>query len=183
MKKIMLIVGASGVGKDTLLKKAQEQTNFDLEAKTKEKNIPWNFVQRYITRKPDKSENNFFVDRLAFEFLQKNNFFISWWQAHNNLYGIAAEHISEGKNIISVSRTAVQDFEAVYEDVTTIEITFPRELLYKRLRQRNRESETEIQERLKRLDINIKAKNLIRFVNDKPLDVSAKEFFALLKSI
>jgi len=48
MKKIILIVGASGVGKDTLIKYARKKMKKEI-----------NFVRRYITRKPDKNEKTF----------------------------------------------------------------------------------------------------------------------------
>ena len=44
MKKIILIVGASGVGKDSLLKSLKGKINI-------------NFVKRYITREPDQLED------------------------------------------------------------------------------------------------------------------------------
>ena len=86
--KVILIVGASGVGKDTLIKEAKK------ELKKK-----FNFIRRYITRKPDKSEKNFFLEDSAFEILKENDFFISCWDAHNNLYGISKDSIKNKTNI------------------------------------------------------------------------------------
>ena len=63
MKQIVLVVGASGVGKDTLLKEAQNKMSF-------------NFVKRYITREPDKNEQNYYVEENAFEVLKNSDFFI-----------------------------------------------------------------------------------------------------------
>lgn len=48
-KKIILIVGASGVGKDSLIKEAKKELKEE-----------FNFIRRYITRKPDKNEKNYF---------------------------------------------------------------------------------------------------------------------------
>ena len=58
MKKIVLIVGASGVGKDTLLK----------QVKTK---IDAHFVKRHITRIPDSHEENYYIN--DDEYLDLNN--------------------------------------------------------------------------------------------------------------
>ncbi|WP_044416679.1 hypothetical protein [Halarcobacter anaerophilus] len=58
MKKIILIVGASGVGKDSLLKSLKGKINI-------------NFVKRYITREPDQNENNYYIDDEAFHRLKK----------------------------------------------------------------------------------------------------------------
>jgi len=64
MKKIVLIVGASGVGKDTLLRNIKDK-------------MQANFIQRYITREPDKNESNFYLDKEAFLALKEKNYFIS----------------------------------------------------------------------------------------------------------
>lgn len=167
MKKIVLIVGASGVGKDTLLQNIKGE-------------IKANFVKRYITRKPDTNEKNFYVDKEAFGILKDDDFFISTWKAHENIYGISKNQIKKGLNIISISRGAIKDFEDRYDDVTTIEIILPRKVLYKRLKSRGREDEEAIQKRLDRSYDKIDAENLIQFTNDKPIKKSSKDFATLL---
>jgi ribose 1,5-bisphosphokinase len=170
MPKILLIVGASGVGKDTLLRAIKGE-------------IEANFLQRYINRAPSKDEQNYYVDSSAFALLQEHNFFISSWAAHENRYGIAKSHIKEGLNIISISRGAVADFERVYHNVVTIEVTIPKETLYKRLKSRGRESEEQIQKRIERSNKSVEAKRLLQFINDKDLESSKKEFIELIKGI
>ena len=170
MKKIVLIVGASGVGKDTLLKNIQDK-------------IEANFIKRYITREPDSNENNYYIDCEAFEKLEKDNFFISAWEAHNNKYAIAKNQINEGLNIISVSRGAIKDFEKNFDNVLTIQIVLPKDILYERLKNRARENEEQIQERLTRTYENIEAKNIIQFDNSTSLEVSTKNFVTLLERI
>jgi phosphonate metabolism protein PhnN/1,5-bisphosphokinase (PRPP-forming) len=168
--KIVLIVGASGVGKDSLLKSIQNQT----DAK---------FIRRYITREPDANESNFYLDENAFLQRQEQDFFLSTWQAHNNLYGIARPHIEPGVNIISISRGAIKDFEKAYEDVTTIHITLSKEELEKRLRARGREDENAIQKRLNRTYPKIEAKKLIEFDNSDPLKIASQNFLTLLQEL
>lgn len=170
MIKIILIVGASGVGKDSLIKSLKNQTNI-------------NFVKRYITREPDKNESNYYVDIEAFELLKNKDFFASTWQAHTNNYGIAKSDIKDGLNIISISRSAIKDFEVLYENVTTINITVSREILQKRLEARGRESKEEIEKRLNRTYKTIEAKNLIDFDNSESLENSSENFLELIKKI
>lgn len=170
MVKIILIVGASGVGKDTLLKAIQND-------------IVANFVTRYITRVPDNNESNYYIGQDDFEHLRKSDFFVSSWEAHGNIYGISQHSIRDGLSIISISREAVKDFEKTFEDVTTIEIGIPKELLYIRLKNRGREDEEAIAKRIERSQQKIEAKNLIYFDNSKPIEQSKKEFISLLYAI
>lgn len=170
MKKVILIVGASGVGKDTLIKSIKNK-------------VEANFIKRYITREPDSNESNYYVDEEAFESLEEDNYFISTWKAHGNRYGIAATHIKNGLNIISISRGAIKDFEDSYDGVTTINITIPKEELYKRLKTRGRESEEEITKRIDRSYPLISAENLIEFDNSKPIEESSLDFINLIQGI
>ncbi|RXI37569.1 hypothetical protein CRU99_11775 [Malaciobacter mytili] len=169
-KKIILIVGPSGVGKDTLLKNIKNK-------------IKANFVKRYITRVPDENESNYFLQEEAFKILEKNNFFISTWNAHNNFYGIAKNSILEGLNIISISRAKIKDFEKQYQKVYTINITLNKNDLKQRLEKRARESIEEIEKRLSRSYEKIEARNLIEFENNKNLTESVEEFLKLLGQI
>jgi len=170
MIKIILIVGASGVGKDTLLKAIQN----DVKA---------NFITRYITRVPDENESNYYIGKDDFEHLRKSDFFVSSWEAHGNIYGISKLPIKDGLNIISISRDAIKDFEEKFSDVTTIEIGIPKELLYLRLKNRGREDEEAIAKRIERSQQKIEAKNLIYFDNSKPLEESRSTFLELLKNL
>ncbi|WP_072680664.1 AAA family ATPase [Arcobacter sp. LA11] len=170
--KIVLIVGPSGVGKDTLLKEVRKSLDGS-----------FNFINRYITRKPCKSEDNFYLDEYAFEILKHNSFFISTWNAHGNYYGIAKKSIKNGINIISISRSKVKDFENSYDNVYTINISVSKENLRRRLENRGRESKEEIEKRLNRSYQKIESKNLIEFDNSEKLEITSKKFLELLKSI
>lgn len=170
--KIILIVGSSGVGKDTLIKGAKKKFKKDI-----------NFVKRYITRKPDKSENNYSLDTYAFEILKHNSFFISTWNAHDNFYGISKNSITNGLNIISISRAKISDFEKKYENVYTINITVHKKELKTRLLFRQRESSKDIEQRLKRTYEKLEARNLIEFDNNMKLEDSIKAFNEVIKNI
>lgn len=66
----ILIVGASGAGKDSLLKAAKAYFTQCGDKKSKV-----HFIPRYIDRIPDQNEANFYIDTQSFEILQ--DFFIS----------------------------------------------------------------------------------------------------------
>lgn len=170
--KIVLIVGPSGVGKDTLLRHAKEVYKEDL-----------NFVKRYITREADTNEDNYFVDDYAFEVLKNNGYFLSNWNAHGNAYGIPKSFFKNGVNIISISRARIKDFENAYENVYTINITIEKDKLKQRLLDRGRETLEQIEKRLARSYEKIEARKLIEFDNSKPLEESKKSFINLLEKI
>ncbi len=170
MKKIVLIVGASGVGKDTLIKALQNR-------------VEANFIRRYITREPDNNESNHYIDEEAFELLKKEGFFISSWSAHYNMYGIPKNRIQEGLNIISVSRNAIKDFENAFDNVVTIHITINKEKLIERLILRGRETKEQIEQRLQRASMEVKAQRVIEFDNSSSLEESVEKFVNILKII
>ncbi len=176
--KIILIVGPSGSGKDTLLRHAR---------KALESQHGFIFSKRYITRPPDTNEDNYYVDQYAFEQLCRGGFFLATWEAHNNLYGIP-HHIfitSETSSAIvcSISRTAISDFEKIYSDSVTINVTASDEILRERLAKRGREDELSINRRIQRAKLPIQSNKLITFDNSVALEESKRGFTSLLYNL
>lgn len=176
--KLILLVGPSGSGKDTLLRAARKR--FDASRDLA-------FIRRYITRPPDTNEDNYYVDSACFKLLKSNGFFVSAWQAHGNEYGVPRHALPNGsdksKLVCSISRGAIGDFEKHHENVTVLQVTAPGEILRERLLGRGRESEKDVEKRLQRAIQPVEAKNLITFDNSAILEQSQRDFIALLESI
>lgn len=174
--RIVLLVGVSGTGKDSLLRIGRRHFKQHPDII---------FVRRYITRPPDENENNYYLDTMAFSCLRQQNFFLSHWQAHGNHYGIGYHQVSGPDLIIcSISRTAIKDFETHFPGrVTVILITVPANILRTRLQQRKREDDDAIKKRLARAEMRIKATHLIRFDNSDPLEITGPKFTRLLTSL
>lgn len=175
---IILVVGPSGSGKDTLLRSARKYFAGN-------KNVA--FARRYITRPPDENEDNYYVDAIGFYHLEKSGFFLSTWQAHRNYYGIA-EHLVSGSNsystiVCSISRSAIEDFDSRYENTLTIHITAEKEILKERLLKRGRENIADIERRLARAEKEPEARHLMTFDNSCDLERSCARFSALLQQV
>lgn len=170
---MILVVGASGSGKDTLIRAARHR--FDRELL---------FARRYITRPPGDHEDNYYISREGFLVLQAAGFFLSNWRAHGLCYGIARSDCFPtsgiGAVLASVSRSVIGDFEARFDDVITIQVWARVEVLERRLRCRGRESTEAVRQRLLRATAPVRARQLIPFDNSGDLDASRERFASLL---
>jgi ribose 1,5-bisphosphokinase len=142
---LVLAVGPSGAGKDTLLREARA---------TLEQDARFRFVRRVITRAPgDDAEDHEPADPAAFEARRASGGFALSWQAHGLCYGIPAdiaEDVVKGRVVIAnVSRTCIRDAAARFP-VRVIEITAPTDTLARRLALRGREDAVDAARRLAR---------------------------------
>lgn len=135
---LVLVVGPSGAGKDTLLDAAKQVLAHDRR---------FHFVRRVITRPADAGGEAHEAVTEA-EFARRT--FALQWQAHGLRYGIPAEAIDPGRVVVAnVSRTVIGD--AVHRfDARVIEVTAPPEVLATRLRARGREGAADVATRLAR---------------------------------
>ena len=140
---LFVIVGASGVGKDTLLN----------GIKSKLENFY--FVKRYITRTLDKTNEDYIpISNNDFQNKIKDGFFAITWKAHCSSYGIPKDIDDELKKGVDVifngSRLALKQIKENYPDAKIICITASKKAIESRLISRNRESKDDIKKRLNR---------------------------------
>ncbi len=176
--RVLLVVGPSGSGKDTLLRSARKYfAGQDRLA----------FVRRYITRPPDRNEDNYYLDPAAFTLLNNAGFFLSTWRAHDNFYGIPYHALAEsggvGGVLCSISRSAVGDFERHFPHTTTILVTAREEVLRQRLKGRGREDASAVRKRLERAGRPVFARDLVIFDNSRDLERSTSMFIELLERL
>jgi ribose 1,5-bisphosphokinase len=143
--RLVLVVGPSGAGKDTLLKGARAACAYDPAMV---------FPRRVVTRPKSDAEDHESIDAAAFARAVSEGAYALWWQAHGNGYGIPSsiDHdIRAGRTVVcNVSRTVVDTARARYAFVTVVEITAPVPILHARLALRQRKSDGDIAQRLKR---------------------------------
>ncbi len=138
---LVLVVGPSGAGKDTLLGLARVALADDRR---------FRFVRRVITRSADAGgEDHLAVSPEAFRRLA----FALSWHAHGLDYGIpadVADDIARGVVVVaSVSRGVILAAAARFP-VRVIEVTAPPAVLAQRLASRGREPAANVAERLAR---------------------------------
>lgn len=142
---LVLVVGPSGAGKDTLIGLAREALAGDETVV---------FPRRIVTRAVDETEDSEAVSRQEYDILVGVGRTALHWEAHGLAYAvpIAAETaIVEGRIVVvNVSRGVIPQAVAKYQRVTVVFVTAPKEVLAARLVERGRESEADIRERLER---------------------------------
>ncbi len=149
--RLVLVVGPSGAGKDTLLDA--------LRARLRDRKDV-HFARRAITRASDKAaEDHDTISRDAFDAMVSAGDVALAWSAHDLGYIIPAscdEIIHDGGMVIANgSRRAVPDALAKYENVSVLLITAPVEVLAERLASRGRETQAEIKKRLQQADLEV----------------------------
>jgi ribose 1,5-bisphosphokinase len=143
--RLVLVVGPSGAGKDTLLKGARAACAFDPAVV---------FPRRVVTRPKSSTEDHDSIDAAAFERAASDGAYALWWRAHGNSYGIPAaigQDIRAGRTVVcNVSRTVIESARQHYGFVTVVEITAPEPVLQSRLGSRQRSGDGDITQRLER---------------------------------
>jgi ribose 1,5-bisphosphokinase len=144
---LILVVGPSGAGKDTLIAHARERCRAEASIV---------FPRRMVTRPASSAEDHATVSAEAFEATAAAGGFALWWRAHELSYGVPRSidgDIRAGRTIVcNVSRTIIAPARARYARVAAVLITAPADLLAARLAQRSRERADSVADRLRRGD-------------------------------
>jgi ribose 1,5-bisphosphokinase len=168
---LVLVVGPSGSGKDTLLEAARYALAGDPR---------YRFVRRVITRAANAGGETH--EAVTSEEFAKREFALQW-DAHGLSYGIPAAVVDDiGRALVVVanaSRTVVAD--AVRQFPTrVIEVTAPPQVLAARLASRARENAADVAARLSRSVAVPDHVHVETVMNDASLDVGVARFLAAL---
>jgi ribose 1,5-bisphosphokinase len=143
--RLILVVGPSGAGKDTLIGLARAACADDGRIV---------FPRRVVTREATASEDNEQVSLEAFQQACAGGAFAAHWEAHGHCYGLPVaidDDIRAGRTVVAnVSRTVVEAMRRAYAQVTVVSITAPSDVLAQRLAARARGSDGQIEHRLRR---------------------------------
>jgi ribose 1,5-bisphosphokinase len=174
--RLILVVGPSGAGKDTLIGLARAACADD-------GNIV--FPRRVVTREASPAEDNEQVSLDAFRQAQAQGVFAMHWEAHGHCYALPRvidENIRAGCTVVAnVSRTVVEAMRRAYADVTVVSITAPPEILAERLAARARSSDGQIEHRLRRAVDGVAAAPDVTVVNVGGVEHHARELVRIIK--
>ena len=143
--RLVLVVGPSGAGKDTLIGGARLACVDDPTVV---------FPRRAITRPSSASEDNAAVSEQSFNQAVADGEFALWWDAHGHRYGIPSsidDDIRTGRTAVcNTSRTIVGFARRRYAFVSVVLVTAPAKVLEARLACRSRPSDGSLANRVAR---------------------------------
>ena len=144
--RLVLVVGPSGAGKDTLIGLARA-------ALADDGNVL--FPRRLVTREASPSEDNEYASPEAFQSALSRGDLAVHWEAHGHCYGLPCSIIddihADRTVIVNVSRTVVEAMRRAFVDVVVVAVTAPPEVLAERLAARTRRGDGRIADRLGRV--------------------------------
>lgn len=163
---LIYLVGASGVGKDTLLAAARQRYP------------EWLVAHRYVTRDSGASENSVSLTTAEFLARRRAGLFALSWEAHGLHYGLGIELNAwlarDRVVLVNGSRRALPSARARFgAALTPVVMTASDEVLRARLRRRGREDEAEVEARLVRhRELRDALPEVPRLDNGGPLDLT-----------
>lgn len=172
---LVLVVGPSGAGKDTLLDLVRAELADDTRVR---------FMRREITR-PASAGGEDHIAITAAEFDARRDQYALSWQAHGLGYGIQADiadDLAAGHVVVANISRAMILAAAEKFPVTVLEITAPPAVLAARLAARGRETAADIAARLAREVPLPDGVPIIRVINDASPAEGAAAIIAALRT-
>jgi len=174
---LILVVGPSGVGKDSIIAGAADR--FRGEPRIV-------FARRLITRPSEAGgEDHMALSAAEFSEWRGSGRLMLHWRAHGFDYGlpqVLAAELEAGRSVVAnVSRTVVAEARARLAPVAVVAVTASRETLAARLAGRGRESAADIDSRLRRTGALASGEADFIIDNNGPLDAAIGRFVAVLR--
>ena len=174
--RLVLVVGPSGAGKDTLLGVARAACVDDRTVV---------FPRRVITREASASEDNEEVSIGTFQEALARGEYAMHWEAHGHCYALSRameDEIRSGRTVVAnVSRTVIGAARRAYADVVVVLITAPPNVLAERIAMRARSSDGMAENRLRRTVEDASAVPDVTIVNTGSAEYHARQLVRIIK--
>ena len=177
---LILVVGPSGAGKDTLISGARAALHGD---------VRFVFPRRAITRSQIAGgEDNESMAPGAFAAAIAAGAFALAWRAHGLSYGIPVAieaSLREGRHVVAnVSRSVIVEARQRYQPLRIVEAWAPVRVLAERLAARGRESSAEIAQRLARASpLPVEGPEVTRIETTGSVAESLEKFLEILRAL
>jgi ribose 1,5-bisphosphokinase len=175
--RLVLVVGPSGAGKDTVMSAAKARCLDDRSIV---------FARRVVTRPATLAEDHDTISDAAFEDADRHGDFAFRWEAHGLKYGIPRttdDEIRAGRAVVcNVSRGIVAVVRPRYAHVVCVLITAPPDVLAARLSGRARDSDGPLEQRIARNEVygDFRADAVIE--NNGTLEAAVEKLLAIIKA-
>ncbi|MDN5926043.1 MAG: phosphonate metabolism protein/1,5-bisphosphokinase (PRPP-forming) PhnN [Hyphomicrobiales bacterium] len=177
---LLAVVGASGVGKDSLIAHARRELSVDGSVL---------FVRRIVTRPAlAAAEDHDHLTPSEFAAALAAGRFAVHWDAHGLRYGVPAsvrDHLADGGTaVLNGSRAALPVIRSAFEKIVVIHITARPEIIAARLANRGRENEGDITLRMQRGAIALSdCGERIEIDNSGPFEAASVAFLNIIRSV
>lgn len=176
---LILVVGPSGSGKDTLIDAAKAALLVDPR---------FHFPRREITRPAEAGgEDHAPVDTETFERRRADGAYALSWGAHGLFYGVPAsitETLAAGTSVIvNVSRSVIGEARTRFPPTAVVSLSVPQDVLRARLSARGRETADQIEARVARAAaVAVDGPNVFAVVNDGTVEAAVDRFLDALRT-
>lgn len=173
--RLVMVVGPSGVGKDTLINGARSAAPARVH-----------FQQREITRPADAGgEDHIEVSASEFEQREAEGGYALSWRANGQCYGVPSsvcELIAEGWTVIvNGSRGVLEEARARFPDLLIVSVSASPDQLGMRLANRGRETPEEIESRVARsVAFQVQGRDVVEVRNDGAPEEAVQALLRLL---
>lgn len=176
---LILVVGPSGSGKDTLIDAARSALADDPR---------FHFPTRDITRPADAGgEKHNSVDTDTFDRRRAAGAYALAWGAHELFYGVPAEIggiLAAGSSVVvNVSRSVIDEARDRFPPTAVVSLSVPEAVLRARLAARGRETAEQIDARVARAAaVPVEGPHVFDVVNDGTVETAVARFLHALRT-
>lgn len=176
---LILVVGPSGAGKDTLIDAARAALSDDPR---------FHFPQRDITRPAEAGgEDHNPVDIPTFEARRAAGAYALSWGAHGLFYGVPiaiSDTLAAGTSVVvNVSRSVIEEARERFPPTAVVSLSVPEAVLRRRLAVRGRETAEQIEARVARAAaVPVSGANVFEVVNDDTVETAVTRFLTALEA-